>query len=125
MDFLRRLFTERQPENRGTVTIFSDNEYILGVPHGTTAEQAYHAAQGLRNWIEDPTRKSLVLPFPVEVIDKRSDTSLWKYSGVHQLDRPLERIAQVLERIDRKTVKRRPRIIMCQHPELHPGEQIG
>ena len=32
----------------------------------------------------------------------------------------MERIAKSLNSIDRKTVKRRPRVIECQHPELHP-----
>jgi hypothetical protein len=32
----------------------------------------------------------------------------------------LERIAVAVEHIDRKTRERRPRIIECAHPELHP-----
>ena len=33
--------------------------------------------------------------------------------------RELHRIAEALKSIDRKTAKRRPRVIECRHPELH------
>lgn len=38
----------------------------------------------------------------------------WRMEGA------LESIAKSLHSIDRKTVKRRQRVIDCRHPELHP-----
>jgi hypothetical protein len=125
--FLRRLFT-RPPDNRGTLTLLPDGEFLLGLPHKSDERTAHEASQAIKRWLDgDPQVRSLVFPFPVDIVDRRGEKveSLMLWPRYGNFERPLERIAQVLERIDRKTVKRRPRIIMCQHPELHPDEQIG
>jgi hypothetical protein len=121
MNWFRRLFTNetREPENRGTLTLLPDGTFLLGLPHGTNDDVAYHAAKSLPDWLESPDRKLLILPFPVDVIDQRGTRPSLAIGGLYGLQRPLERIVKALEHIDRKTTRRRARIIECQHPELH------
>ncbi len=40
--------------------------------------------------------------------------------GMHGVERHLGRIATSLDRLDRKTQKRRPRVIVCEHQNTHP-----
>jgi hypothetical protein len=44
----------------------------------------------------------------------------WRILG--RLDGPLSDIAASLKRMERR--KRRPRIVMCEHPELHPELEV-
>jgi hypothetical protein len=62
----------RTPENRGTLTFLPDGQTILGLPHKRdwTQRELATLRQTLRNW-ETEKPKLLVLPFPLEVIDKR------------------------------------------------------
>lgn len=50
-----------------------------------------------------------------------SSEPLWLDLGrTYEIARNTERIAKALEQLNRKTEKRRPRNVWCQHPELHP-----
>ena len=64
-------------------------------------------------WL-DPTLDVPQQPIPEPI---RLDLNARHYS---EMADALERIAKTLHSIDRKTAKRRPRVIECQHPELHP-----
>lgn len=44
-------------------------------------------------------------------------------ASVRDLRGPLTDIAASLKRIERR--KRRPRIVLCEHPELHPEIEMG
>ena len=62
----------KDPENRATLTFLPDGMLILGVPHGTTDEEAHNIQKGLAEWDRNGRDKPLVIfPFPVDVVDKR------------------------------------------------------
>ena len=63
----------KSPENRGTLTFLPDGRLILGVPAGfdLRPEQAQQLMETLTKWHADPSKKSLILLFPVDVVDGR------------------------------------------------------
>ena len=62
---------QKAPENRGTLTFLRGGRVILGVPHGSTERMTYEAVQALQKRIAENPGGLLVLPFPVDVVDKR------------------------------------------------------
>jgi hypothetical protein len=68
-DWLRRwLGVERR---RGTLTL-RNNGSIIGLPEGTTQEEAADVVRQLAEWRGSEERKALVFPWPVDVTDLRS-----------------------------------------------------
>lgn len=56
---------------RGTLTLLPEGRIVLGTPDETNAQRAHDAAMAIRDWLATPDNL-LVVPFPIDVIDKRS-----------------------------------------------------
>lgn len=44
---------------------------------------------------------------------------------LYAIGRSLAEIAKATKSLDAKTTKRRPRVIECRHPELHPEDEVA
>ena len=64
---------QKQPENRGTLTLLPQGRIVLGLPHDEpfTQEAAHHIRLQLNAWTADAAGKALIFPFPVDVVDHR------------------------------------------------------
>ena len=104
---------------RGTLTILSNGKVVVGLPKDATQEMASGVIDLTKRWL-DGDASTVVFPWPIDVIDQRRDRISLAPYGYVDLARAAEQIAKAVASIDRKTVKRRPRIVVCSHPELHP-----
>lgn len=61
--------------DRATLTLLppidGEPQAILGVPETLTQEQVHRIAVFMREWMDQPDRRLVIFPFPVDVIDKR------------------------------------------------------
>lgn len=71
IDWLRRVL---KLEPRGTLTLLSGGEVILGTPSGTTDALRYRATVEVEEWRTSISsqRQTLTFPWPMDVDDRRT-----------------------------------------------------
>ena len=70
-------------------------------------------------------RRLALLIDPTIALIRPEPPSIDLYRGLSwEMAHSLDAIAKSLASLDQKTRKRRPRIVECQHPELHPELEL-